>query len=68
MVWQPVRGPFSLLDLRETLLDLTQKPIVVLNRTLDGFERQCFRSNPTAFGGGGGGGIRTQHSGGLPAL
>jgi hypothetical protein len=34
-----VREHLSSLDLRESLLDLTQKPIVVLNRPLDRFKR-----------------------------
>ena len=41
---------FPSLNLREPLLNLTQKPIVVLNGALDGFERQRFRSNATSIG------------------
>ena len=41
---------FPSLNLRETFLDLTQKPIVVLNRPLDGFKRQPFRSDATSIG------------------
>jgi hypothetical protein len=33
-----VRENFSTLDLSEPLLDLAQKPLVVLNRTFNGFE------------------------------
>jgi hypothetical protein len=45
-----VREDFSSFDLRETLLDLPQKPIVVRNRPLDRFKRQRFGSNATPIG------------------
>jgi hypothetical protein len=44
-----VRQNFPSLNLREPVLNLTQKPIVVLNCALDGFERQRFRRHATSI-------------------
>ena len=45
-----MREHVSTLDLSEALFNFTQKPIVVLDRPLDGLQHECFRSHAAAVG------------------
>ena len=45
-----MREDFSTLELIEALLNFTQKPIVVLDRPLDGLQHEYFRGHTAAVG------------------